>query len=215
MPIQELNQKDLERAKARNESGRIEEQEKYRFYKPNGRVADFIKVVGSNKHFVNLFVAANGVGKTSGLANILAGICFGDSGNQYLQYPLFQQFPYIKRGRIISDPTTISQAIIPELKKWFPSSRYTTSKGGKSYEYNWKTDTGFRFDILTTEQENKEFESVNLGFCLIDEPCPRSIVKATIARMRRGGILILAFTPLTGSSFFYDEFVVHPDTIHY
>lgn len=185
--------------------------ERYRYYEPNGRIEEFIKVVGSDKHFINLLVAGNGLGKTACLANLLAGIMF-EPKNQYFKYPLFEKFPYIKKGRIISDPTTVTQAIIPELKKWFPTGHYSTTREKKSYDYHWVTDTGYEFDIMTTEQDSKEFESTNLGFAFIDEPCPEAIFKATISRMRRGGIIVSVFTPLTGSAYFYDNYITHPDT---
>ena len=62
-----------------------------------------------------MFVAANAVGKTATAANIITNICYGPQ-NKYFELPLFQKFPYIKKGRIISDPTTIKEKIIPELK---------------------------------------------------------------------------------------------------
>jgi len=169
-------------------------------------------MIGSDEHFINLFVAANGVGKTAALINILAHIVFEPSGNKYFDYPLFNNFPYPKRGRVVSDPTTVTQIIVPELKKWFPPGRYQTIKSGKNYEYNWRVDTGHKFDLMTYEQDPKEFESATLGYAIFDEPPPYSIFKATIARMRMGGIIMVAFTPLIGSAYFYDEIVTHPDT---
>ena len=215
MPIQVLSPKDLDRAKARLEFERLQREEKYLFYTPNGRLEQFIKMVGENKYFINLLIAANGIGKTAGISNILANLLFKEKNTEWFNYPLFNNFPYEKKGRIISDPTTISQTLIPELHKWFPKNKYTTSKEGKNYEYKWKTRSGYEFDLMTTEQEAKEFESSTLGFCLIDEPCPEDIFKATISRMRRGGIIIAVFTPLSGSAFFYDQFVTNPDTVIY
>jgi hypothetical protein len=62
------------------------------------------------------------VGKTAGGANMAAHIVFGPSGNGYFdKLPLYAKFPYPKFGRIVSDPTTIQQTIIPELKRWFPA----------------------------------------------------------------------------------------------
>lgn len=187
-------------------------QNPHKYYVPNGKCEDFIRMVGSGKHFVNLFVAGNGVGKTCLAVNTLAHIVFGKSGNKYFDYPLFNKFPYPRRGRIISDPTTIQSTFIPELKKWLPPGRYKTNKKSKNYEYSWVTDTGFSWDILSYEQDPKEFESATLGFAIFDEPPPYSIFKATVARMRLGGIIIVVFTPLIGSAYFYDEIVTHPDT---
>lgn len=175
------------------------------------------------------------MGKTAAGANILAHIFWGQSGNPwfaeqefdwkyeehgYLQkghrkavkMPLFQEFPYPKRGRVISDPTTVTQTIVPELKKWFPPDRYQTKKAGKNYEYNWRTDTGFKFELMTYEQDRKEFESATLGYAWFDEPPPLAIFKATVARMRAGGIIFITATPLMGSAWMYDHILAYKGT---
>lgn len=169
----------------------------------------FINLVGSGKVFVCLLSAANGVGKTAAGVNILAHILYGPSGNKYFDLPLFNNFEFPKRGRIASDPTTIQETLVPELKKWFPLDRYQTKKSGKNYEYNWRTDTGFRFELMTYEQDVKEFESATLGFAWFDEPPPFAIFKATVARMRMGGIIFITATPLTGSAWMYDHVMTY------
>ena len=189
-------------------------------------------MVGSNEVFVCLLSAANGLGKTAGGSTMLAHILYGPSGNPWfgeeefdweyeeegvyqrgtrkaMKLPLFNNFPYPKRGRIVSDPTTISQTLIPELKKWFPPGRYQTNKAGKNYEYNWRTDTGHKFEVMTYEQSVKEFESATLGWTWFDEPPPLAIFKATVARMRKGGIIFITATPLMGSAWMYDHIMTY------
>lgn len=191
---------------------------RYQFYVPNGKAERFITMIGSHKHFINLFIAANGVGKTAVLCNILANICFPHN-KSWFNHPLYTNFPFIPKGRIISDSTTVTKTIIPELHKWFPQGQYTSGKGDKHYESIWKTKgigkQQFEFDIMTYEQDVKQFESSTLGFAILDEPVPEAIWKATISRMRRGGIIICCFTPLEGSAFFYDNYVTSPDVVHY
>lgn len=184
--------------------------EKYRDFVPNGKVEEFIKLVGSNKTFISLLSAANGVGKTAVGANILAHMMFKYQEDKWFNYPLFNQFPYNKKGRIVSDPTTVQSTLIPELKKWFPFARYTTSKAGKNYDYHWTTDTGFEFDVMTYDQDVKEFESATLGWQWFDEPPPQAIYKAAISRMRTGGIIFITATPLTGSAWMYDQIMTDP-----
>lgn len=150
-----------------------------------------------------MFVAANGVGKSCAGANILANIIFGPQ-NEYFDLPLFQEFPYPKRGRIISDPTTIKEKIIPELRKWFPvnestklpDANFSEAKEGKSYVCKIETNTGWVIDVMSTEQDPKEFESADIGFVWADEPIPEDIFHATIARARLGMIFVLTYTPL-------------------
>jgi phage terminase large subunit-like protein len=177
-------------------------------YVPNIKCEDFIRNVGKNETFVNLFSAANGVGKSCVGVNIVANICFGQQ-NEWFNHELYKKFPYIKKGRIISDPTTIKEKIVPELKKWFPSNRYKvhydTKKEGKNYESKWVTDTGFEFDIMSNEQDAKEFESVDLGWLWFDEPSKQDIYIASVARMRRGGIVFWTMTPLSYSAWIKNE----------
>ena len=187
-------------------------------YIPNGKCEEFIRLVGSNRCFVNLFSAANGVGKTAAGVNIITNLCFGIQNNFFKNLPLFENFPYLKKGRIISDPTTIKEKIVPELKKWFPSNRfkihYETSKDGKQYERKWTTDTGWEFDLMTTEQGAKEFESVDLGWIWIDEPCPSYIYRASIARTRKGAIIFWTMTPLDYAAWVDDKIVSKRDGVN-
>ena len=178
-----------------------------------------------------MFIAANGVGKSAAGANVVTNIVFGPQNKWFRSaafewtdskgrvqvrpetpMPLFEKFPYQKRGRIISDPTTIKEKIVPELKKWFPANEskkipeanYETTKNGKFYESRWMTNTGFELDLMSTEQEVKEFESVDLGFVWIDEPMPKDKFIATVARMRRGGVIFWTLTPLMYSAWIKD-----------
>lgn len=181
-------------------------------FTPNGKAEEFIKIVGSGKTFISFFSGGNGTSKTATGSNIVAHICYGLSGNPYFNLPLFKDFPYPKRGRIISDPTTAQNVIVPELKKWFPKGCYKTYKKGKNYEAWWRTNTKFSFDIMTYEQAVSEFESATLGWAWFDEAPPQAIFKATVARMRRGGIIFITATPLTGSAWLYDHIVAYQQT---
>lgn len=184
--------------------------EKFRYYVPNGKVEQFTRMVGSGDTFISLFSAANGVGKTAAGVNILANLFWYRPNNPWFQGKLFREFPYNKKGRIVSDPTTVSSTLVPELKKWFPANRFTTDKVGKNYEYRWKTDTDYEFDLMTYDQQVKEFESATLGWVWFDEPPPEAIYKATVSRMRTGGMIFITMTPLTGSAYLYDQIITNP-----
>jgi phage terminase large subunit-like protein len=58
---------------------------------------------------------------------------------------------------------------------------------------------------MTYEQEPKEFESSTLGFIWFDEPPTEPIFKASVARLRRGGLMFITETPLMGSAWIYDQ----------
>lgn len=193
--------------------------QQYKYYNPNGKAERFVAMVGMNKFFINLFIAANGVGKTAVLSNILPNIFF-EPNERWFDYPLYKKWPYIPKGRIISDTQTVTKTIVPELHKWLPQGKYTSSKADKHYESWWTTNGGgikpnFEFDIMTYEQDVKQFESATLGFVIFDEPPPEAIWKASISRLRRGGIIICCFTPLSGSAFFYDNYVTTPDVVRF
>lgn len=185
-----------------------------------------------------MFCAANGVGKSCTGANIVTNICFGPQNpwfrsqafewvdnegvrrlRQARSMPLFEKFPYIKRGRIISDPTTIKSKIIPELEKWFPvneatkmpEAHFEMGKEGKNYVCKIRTNTGWEIDLMSTEQDAKEFESADLGFVWIDEPMPKDKFMATLARGRLGMAVFWTFTPLTFSAWIKEWMDEHAD----
>ncbi|MEA3430210.1 MAG: hypothetical protein U9R08_02975 [Nanoarchaeota archaeon] len=204
----------------------------HHYYQPNGKVEEFVNLVGKNETFISLFVAGNGIGKTAAGMNILANI-FWPGGNKWFnkesfewehdlnnkkgvrpetELPLFQDdWKFPKRGWIVSDPNTIQSTFIPELQKWFPRNRYKGKKRGKNFLSHFTTDTGFVFDILSYEQSVKEFESATLGFVWFDEPPPIEIYKAAVARMRQGGIIFITATPLKGSGWMYDKILCNTD----
>lgn len=169
-----------------------------------------------------MFVGANGTSKTATGANIVANILYGVQ-SKWFDYPLFQKFPYIKKGRIVSDPTTIKEKIVPELEKWFPANEskrlpianYETAKEGKNYVSKFHTNTGWDVDIMSNEQEVKEFESVDLGFIWFDEPPPKAIFLASVARLRLGGIIIMTYTPLYHSAWLKDWMKDHAKEFDY
>jgi phage terminase large subunit-like protein len=181
-------------------------EERYRYYEPSGKGEEFIDAFASGENFIVLYSAANGVGKTATCSNILAHLFWNTGENDYFNGKLFKEFPFLKRGRIISTPTNIEKNVIPEMKYWFPKHKYTTSKGNKKFESIWKTDSGWEWDIMTYEQSVEEFEGITLGWAWFDEPPPEAIFNATVARMRRGGIIFIGATPLAGSAYMYDKF---------
>lgn len=200
------------------EQHRREQLSPAKHFVPNGKQYELIKMFGQDKKFVCMICAANGVGKTAVNINILTNIVYGVQ-NKWFEHPIFQEWPYIKRARIISDPTTIKEKIIPEIEKWFPvnevkrmpEANYENKKEGKNYVCKIETNTGWTIDIMSTEQDVKEFESVDIGFCLIDEPMPKSKFMATIARARLGMAIVWGFTPLTYSAWIKEWMDTHTD----
>lgn len=193
-------------------SRRIEEEvtnrltrEKFKYYEPNGKCEEFIEAVGSGDYFVVLFSAANGVGKTAAGANVIANIVFGNK-NQYFDGEIFKKWPYPNKGRIVTDPKNV-EGIADALHEWLPQGKYTTKKAGKAYESQWVGPDGWKWDVMTYEQDAKEFEGPTLGFIWFDEPPSKEIYKACVSRLRKGGIIFITATMLKGSGWMFDHIV--------
>lgn len=205
---------------------------------PNGKQEDFINMFGLDQKFVSMFCAANGVGKSAVCAVILTNIIFGPQNEWFkeeafewtdrkgvkhireaMKLPLFNDWPYIKRVRIISDPNTIKSKIIPELEKWFPvnevkkfpDANYEMGKEGKNYVCRIETKGDWIISIMSTEQAAKEFESEDVGLVWIDEPMPKDKFMATLARGRLGMVIMWGYTPLTFSAWIKEWMDEHCD----
>ncbi len=172
---------------------------KIKWFTPNGKQEDFINAVGAGDVFICVFSAANGVGKTALAMNVLGNIVYGQSQteNPWFKHPIFEHFPYPKRGRIASSRKNVEQigAIQTEIKAWWPEGTYQTSRLGKAYDSQYVIND-WVVDIMTYEQDVTQYESATLGVLLFDEPPPINILNASIARMRAGGIIMIFMTPL-------------------
>lgn len=199
--------------KLKEEKLRRQDKEKYRYYEPNGVIEKFINMVGDLNFFIVFISAANGVGKSTVGANILANMIF-PSDNKYFQNKMFQDFPFRKQGRIVTDSALVDKNIVEALKEWFPEGKYKTKKGNKHFESIWEAGD-HKFDIMTYDQQPKEFEGVTLGWAWLDEPPPDSILKAIISRMRTGGVIFITATPLSGSGYLFDMFASGNNTSKY
>lgn len=176
--------------------------EKYRFFEPNGKQNEFISL----DSFIRIFSAGNGVGKSALMVNVIANLT---ASTRHIS-PWFKNFTGFKtpnRGRIVSTNTNIQANIVPELKKWLPAGKFIAEKRGKAYESYWKVGD-CEFDIMTYEQDEGEFESVTLDWCLFDEPPPYRIYAATVARFRKGGFIGIFMTPLSDAAWLYDELIL-------
>jgi phage terminase large subunit-like protein len=176
-----------------------------KWFNPNGAQEEFINAVGQGDVFIGIFSAANGVGKTALLANLL-GACVFDTDNPWFDKPFFKDFPYVHRGRIASSSKNIEEigAIQTEIKRWFPKGKYSARRKGKQFDSEYMIDD-WVIDIMSFEQDASQFESATLGIMIFDEPPPMKILFASLARMRKGGIILIFMTPLdTGGEIIED-----------
>lgn len=191
-----------------NELIRRRQEEKCRFFVPNGRQEQIIRLMGQGGHFLYLFIAANGTGKTALMMNVLANILWGPQ-NPWFDHPLFRNWPYEKHLRIVTEASDLGETgtIDKEIKNWWPKGRYTAEKQGKNYFCLYKTDTGFLIDKMSFQQEPREFESATLGAILFNEPPSEDIYSACVGRTRRGAIFGFFMTPLMHSAWIQDKLV--------
>lgn len=193
--------------KATLELLRRRNEEKIRYFVPNGKQDEFGKLVGDGKHLVMILSAGNGLGKTAAVINILGNIIWGPQNEWFKGIKLFDNWPYPKRARIITESKNVEEigAIDQEIKTWWPRGKYKGTKNNKPYISLYETDNYWVIDKMSYEQELKEFESSTLGLAIFDEPPPKPIFEATKWRMRKGGIILISMTPLEGAAWIFEE----------
>jgi hypothetical protein len=179
---------------------------------------DIIKVVGDNVRkgqttIVNI-QCNNKQGKTACAAVILRNILW-ENDPTYFDYPCFKEWPFthdeydkngntiksglcVKRFRIIGtmENTSDTGPIKTEIKHWWPAARFTAQKAGKTYMSQYETDTGWFGDVMTFNQEPKEFEGPLVSLTWIDEPARGELIGAITSRHSKGGLILITQTPI-------------------
>lgn len=181
--------------------------EAFEFFSPNQKSEDFIKLCASSNEIPVVFSAANGVSKTATVVNLLANLIW-PGRNSYFNHPRFKDWPYPKRIRYVTDPELVKDIgpFYQEVQKWWPKGRWTAEKANKGYYSQYKAN-GWIIDVLTFDQDVKQFEGGTIGLIIMDEPPPQNIYNACIGRLRLGGLLLVVMTPLTHAAWFYDQVV--------
>lgn len=186
------------------------------FFEPNGKQEEFINTFGSPNSSISIFSAANGLGKTTLVVNVLGNLVFGPQ-NRFFDKEIFKNWPYPKRARYITNPK-LTEEIAPfhtEILKWWPKGRYEAIKAGKNYFSQYKAN-GWVIDIMSYDQDEAQFEGATLGLALFDEPPPEPLWTPTIRGLRGKGKAGVFMTPLTHAAWFYEKVVPsHKDSIVY
>lgn len=179
----------------------------YEFFEPNAKSEEFIKIVAAADSYPIVFSAANGVSKTSTVVNLIANLIW-PGGSEWFDFDRFKNWPWTKRIRYITDPELVKDSgpFRQEILKWFPKQGWRCEKAGKQYYSQYSANEWF-IDVLTTDQEVRQFEGGTFGLIIMDEPTPQSIYSACVGRLRLGGLLLVVMTPLTSSAWFYDQIV--------
>lgn len=184
-----------------------EENERIALYKPIGKLDEFIASFGSGKHFLSIVSAANGIGKTALIANIIGNLGFGPQ-NDYFRFPLFEKWPFKKRIRYVSTKKNVEEIgpLFQEISTWWPKGKYECIKSGHNYYSQYKFN-GWVMDVMTYDQDVKQFAGSTLGLTILDEPPPKHLWSEMVGRHRKGGRMMVLMTPLTDAGWFFDEVV--------
>lgn len=173
-------------------------------------------MVGDGESAVYILSAANGIGKTTAVVNILGNVVFGPQ-TPFFDLPIFQNWPFPKRARYVTNPKNVEEIgpFHSEIETWWPKGQYEALKAGHSYFSQYKA-RGWVIDVMTYDQEPQQFEGPNIGLILMDEPPPRRLWTPNMSRLRAGGFAVVSMTPLTEAGWFFDEVVPrHEDHIVY
>jgi len=171
---------------------------------PTGLFEPAIEAVGSGEWTIINLQISNKIGKTAGACNIFKNIIWGND-KKYFDYPMFRKWGFvddfgnpIKRARIVGTKENIAEigAINTEIQKWFPSGKYEVRKHSHSYPKEFITDSGWKIDMMSHEQNAKEHEGILCPLYWVDEPAKPEIIGAIMSRFSKGGILIITNTPI-------------------
>ena len=172
--------------------------EQIRYFQPHGGQVEFLKLIAEPGAFLVVTGAGNGWGKSELLVAIYAAVMWPMLAAPCFSADIFQKWPYPKRARLASTPKELEDigSIQVAIKKYFPKGRYTLRNKGKNYPVEFKTDTGWTFDLFSYEQDAGEYAGPNLGLQGYNEPPPYEIHKEAIWRTRAGGVILGSMTSL-------------------
>jgi len=186
-----------------------------RWYCPNGKQEELIKTVvnrlGRADTPTILFSAANGVGKTNSVLNIVANIVYQPQNGWFL-YDCFRYWDKPKICWYITTKTGLTDVVIPEIKRLFPAGTYQLDKMGTALERAIHFENGWEWRFFTMDVDPEQMESASVGLVIIDEPAPEPIWKAVKSRGRMGMLTLLPMTPLDVEPYILDEVEKNKDT---
>ena len=164
-------------------------------------------MVGNATDYPIIFSAANGVSKTATVVNLLANLIW-PGRNKNFDFERFKNWLFPKRIRYITDPELVKDTgpFRQEILKWWPRDQYRAEKGSKNYFSQYYAN-GWFIDVLSFEQDVRQFEGGTFGLIIMDEPPPQSIYSACVGRLRLGGLIVLVMTPLTHAGWVYDQLI--------
>jgi len=179
-----------------------------KYYVPTGDNEKIIEALndcrkGGNKIATIANFAANGIGKTEGLANIILNILIPQHNKMWFgKYDFFKN-PQLKHPNIWycseSDTLKKGEPVDYALHKYLDPlgyGKYIKYKSGSILSYLKLPCSPYAVTFKTYGQDKKAFESGNVSIIIHDEPSSTQIYNACKGRGRGGLIMIMNFTPL-------------------
>lgn len=191
----------------------IMSRERCKYFVPDGGQEKCIKSIMPDT-FICVVSGANNTGKTVLQVNILANLIYGPQ-NDWFDTFFFRHFERPFTARYVSDGTTIEEKIVPELEKWLKQGTYKTKNAGRSFPSQWRFDNGCYLGLMTSDQDPKEFESIDANVIIFDEEVLRDRYVPSVARLRQEtmgkAFVLIGFTPVSHSQWIFDDIVNRAD----
>lgn len=172
---------------------------------------------------IGVFGAANAVGKTTMMVNLLIGLIWGVTEMHpfFRNWKIFEKFALTRkrerrplRMRIICHAGGMEDGgqVFEELAKWWPKGLYHWEKNHKSY-YSvckcWDMDGNLLaiINVRTHDQPRNAHAGHTLDATVADEPLPKHLWQENVTRIRQrmGGILWLFLSPLDEAGWIQDQ----------
>lgn len=137
---------------------------------------------------------------------IVAALCWPAMANASFPKAL-KDWNYPKRIRIASTPAELAMigSLQTSIKELFPKGKYTASKNGRNYPSQFITDTGWTIDLFSYEQDASEMAGPTIGLLIFNEPMPSALWREGVARLRKGGLILVAMTSLHDEPWVVDD----------
>jgi len=180
----------------------------WRSYQPHAKQLQFHQ----SKAHVRSILGGNRSGKTRGGAQ--EAVWHVTNEHPYLNVYVPEKRP--QRGRIVGDAGAL-EAISGYLHELLPDLMVEVQRKGRTWDYFWRIRRGGKvvaeFDLMTYDQDVKQFASVELDWCWFDEPPPLAIWRETWLRFATSPYpnIWVTMTPLMSAGYYIDEVIDNKD----
>jgi hypothetical protein len=193
-------------------------EEPLRYFKLNEACKRYAESWCDPSKDMTIFLAANSVGKTWSTIALLGWTIWPDliptdpSCNLPLNFKeklLIKLKSTDKSFRICSTPEEAGSAgtLQKAISLFWPKGRYKSEKNRKAFESVFEFKDWGTSDVMTYDQEAKQFEGATRGIIIYNEPPPRPVRQACVLRTRKGGFEVFPGTMLQDAAWIKDELV--------